>query len=80
MKQNLNFATWWRHFSGQSIKIAFYITKMAPLGGKIKPTTCKNFVHGDLKNDQNIMARPVHFCPKKSYHSCRANSFTASWS
>jgi len=36
MKQKLNFATWWRHFSGQSIKIPFSTTKMAPPGGEIK--------------------------------------------
>jgi len=36
MKQKLNFATWWRHFSGQSINIAFSTTKMAPPGGEIK--------------------------------------------
>jgi len=36
MKQTLNFAAWWRQFSGQSIKIAFSTTKMAPPGGEIK--------------------------------------------
>jgi len=35
MKQILIFATWWRHFSGQSIKIAFSITNIAPPGGRI---------------------------------------------
>jgi len=36
MKRKLNFVTWWRYFSGQSIKIAFSTTKMAPPGGDIK--------------------------------------------
>jgi len=36
MKQKFNFPTWWRHFSGQTIKIAFSTTKMAPPGGEIK--------------------------------------------
>ena len=36
LKQKLNLATWWRHFSGQSIKIAFSTTKMAQPGGEIK--------------------------------------------
>jgi len=31
-------ATWWRHFSGQSIKIAFSTTKMAPPGGYLYPS------------------------------------------
>jgi len=35
MKQILIFATWWRHFSGQSIKIAFLTTNIAPPGGGI---------------------------------------------
>jgi len=35
MKQILIFATWWRHFSGQSIKIAFSTTNIAPSGGRI---------------------------------------------
>jgi len=39
MKQKLNFATWWRHFSRQSIKIAlsttFFNTNIAPPGGEI---------------------------------------------
>ena len=35
MKQRLNFATWWRYFGGQSIKIVFSTTQMAP-GGDIK--------------------------------------------
>jgi len=30
LKRKLNFATWWRHFSSQGIKIAFSTTKMAP--------------------------------------------------
>ena len=34
-KKTINFATWWRHFSGQSIKIAFSTTNIAPTGGKI---------------------------------------------
>jgi len=34
-KKTINFATWWCHFSGQSIKIAFSATKMAPPGGEI---------------------------------------------
>ena len=36
MKQKLNFATCWRYFSGQRIKIAFSGTKMAPPDGDIK--------------------------------------------
>jgi len=36
MKPKLHFPTWWRYFSGQSIKIAFSGTKMAPPGGDIK--------------------------------------------
>jgi len=36
MKEKFNFATWWRHFSGQSIKISFSTSKMAPPGGEIK--------------------------------------------
>ena len=36
MKQKLNFVTWWRYFSGQSITIVFSTTKMAPPGGDIK--------------------------------------------
>jgi len=39
MKQKSNFATWWRHFSGQSIKIAFFYhfsaNSIAPPGGEI---------------------------------------------
>ena len=35
MKKKLNFATWWRHFSGKSIKIAFSTTNIAPPGGEI---------------------------------------------
>jgi len=35
----IDFATWWRYFSGQSIKIAFSTTKMAPPGGDIKFVT-----------------------------------------
>ena len=35
MKQILIFATWWRHFSGQSIKIALSTTNIAPPGGGI---------------------------------------------
>ena len=34
MKQKINFATWWRHFSGQSIKIS--TTNIAPPCGEIK--------------------------------------------
>jgi len=33
MEQKLNFATWWRHFGGQSINIAFSTTNIAlPVG------------------------------------------------
>ena len=35
MKHKFNFATWWRHFSGQSIKIAFSTPNIAPPGGEI---------------------------------------------
>jgi len=35
MKQKINFDTWWRYFSGESIKIACSTSNIAPSGGEI---------------------------------------------
>ena len=77
MKQKLNFAIWCRHFSGQSIQIAFSTTKMAPPGGEIK------FVFHSLHflQENYWWVAEVLWWPKKSdqRYSAKFKSRCSTW-